>query len=208
MLFLLVPLILTPAPRLCFKYTSFLPRRQVIVFKALVCYPPHLLANQYISLSFILKTLSSLFSFGEGTRTEFSVTYSLARCYFNNSYELSNVDTYRTHLLVLFVVIFYCRNIPHFIHSCLIVHFLCFHFSQGSGLEHEHFFCTPVYMKLLGHKIHILNFTKSGYSNFMLPPGISKSFRFPDFLLPLKWSDFNIYHPEIVFKWSYQIISV
>ena len=69
---------------------------------------------------------------------------------FNNSYELSNVDIYSTHLWVLYVIFYY--RAYHFIHSHLIVHFLCLYFSQGSGPEHEHIFCTLVDMKLLGHK--------------------------------------------------------
>ena len=69
---------------------------------------------------------------------------------FNNSYELSNVDIYSTHSWVL-NVIFYYRTY-HFIHSHLIVHFLCLYFSQGRGPEYEHVFCTLVDMKLLGHK--------------------------------------------------------
>ena len=69
---------------------------------------------------------------------------------FNYSYELSNVDIYSTHLWVLYVIFYY--RAYHFIHSHLIVHFLCLYFSQGSGPEHEHIFCTLVDMKLLGHK--------------------------------------------------------
>ena len=46
---LLAPLTLNPASRLFFKYTCFLPRRQVIVSQTLVCHPPHWVANQYIS---------------------------------------------------------------------------------------------------------------------------------------------------------------
>ena len=54
MLVLLVPF--NPSLKTFLKYSWFLPESSSVIFRKLVCYCPHLLSNQYISFSFILRT--------------------------------------------------------------------------------------------------------------------------------------------------------
>ena len=61
--------------------------------------------------------------------------------------------------MLKYIVLIYESYLQYFIieHTVLFIHILLyisffFILSQGSGPEHEHIFCTPVDMKLLGHK--------------------------------------------------------